>query len=896
MQSYTILMMRGWVLLVFGLLAATLAGAQPIDVTDAERATALRLIAVPPTVEIAEAVAGELPNLTPGVLRVLVQAGVDQKNEEQSLRIFEITLAAGKPLNDRYVVGIAQFDIGLIKNHQARYDEAAERFRLAIESLEPLGERSRAGGAFNNLAIALQHLGEPVEAVRASDRAYDLAVQAGNSVAQARALLTTGVSYTRAGDYRRALDNFGRSLKLAEAANERLGMSFNFNNMADVYRLQGNYEVAISYLQKSLEIKEQSGAKQEIASSLGGLGDAYLQLGQVDRAMPLLRRSLDLARESGRKYAEAKSLQAIAEGFQRKGDYAEALEQLRASLVISEASGEKPISGDTLSSIAEIEQTRGKYADAIEAAERARALASETGAVRSLIAANTTLGRAHAALHRPAEARAAFEQAIAAVEQLREHVAGADQDRGAFLARCIDPYEEMIALDLAEGKPEAALVMAERAKARVLLEVLRTGRADIHKEMTPPELAQEVRLRRRLLTLNAQIEQDAGPHSNERRQERDRARTDLAVFQSTLYVSHPGLRTQRAEVEPLGLNGFSKLVPDDRTVLLEFAVTPHRTFVFAVLREGKTPRLLVGSVAMDASTLQRSVANFRSELAARDPGFVTQSRSLYRLLLGSLKASLAGKRSIAIVPDGPLWDLPFDALQSSAGRYVAEDHAVFYAPSLTVLAAMANVRRTADSSANLLVLGNPAGDTPDAQREAVELGKLYGESRSKVYTGGLATEDVLMEQANRYAIVHIAAHGTFDDSSPMYSHLVLGKPKTESPDDGILEAWELMNLNLRARLVVLSGCDTARGRFGAGEGLMGMSWALFVGGAAATVAGQWKVESSSTSVLMLEFHRGLIQGLGKAEALRQAALSLLRTDKYAHPFYWAGFVLMGDGF
>ena len=196
----------------------------------------------------------------------------------------------------------------------------------------------------------------------------------------------------------------------------------------------------------------------------------------------------------------------------------------------------------------------------------------------------------------------------------------------------------------------------------------------------------------------------------------------------------------------------------------------------------------------------------------------------------------------------------------------------------------------------MLVLGNPAGDTPDAQREAVELGKLYGESRSTVYTGGLATEDVLMKQANRYAIVHIAAHGTFDDSSPMYSHLVLGKPKTDSPDDGILEAWELMNLNLRARLVVLSGCDTARGRFGAGEGLMGMSWALFVGGASATVAGQWKVESSSTSALMLEFHRGLIQGLGKAEALRQAALTLLRTEKYAHPFYWAGFVLMGDGF
>ena len=112
MQSYTILMMRGWVLLVFGLLAATLAGAQTVDRSQTQIARRpRRLVAVPPTVEVAEAVAGESPNLTSGVLRVLVQAGFDQKNEEQSLRIFEIALAAETLLKDDYVVAVAQYDI-----------------------------------------------------------------------------------------------------------------------------------------------------------------------------------------------------------------------------------------------------------------------------------------------------------------------------------------------------------------------------------------------------------------------------------------------------------------------------------------------------------------------------------------------------------------------------------------------------------------------------------------------------------------------------------------------------------------------------------------------------------------------------------------------------------------
>jgi CHAT domain-containing protein len=111
----------------------------------------------------------------------------------------------------------------------------------------------------------------------------------------------------------------------------------------------------------------------------------------------------------------------------------------------------------------------------------------------------------------------------------------------------------------------------------------------------------------------------------------------------------------------------------------------------------------------------------------------------------------------------------------------------------------------------------------------------------------------------------------------------------------------MMNLNLRADLVVLSACETARGRVGAGEGVIGMSWALFVAGSPSTVVSQWKVESSSTTALMLEFHRRLklksnaATQMGRATALREAELKLLRDEQYRHPFYWAAFVLIGDG-
>jgi CHAT domain-containing protein len=101
---------------------------------------------------------------------------------------------------------------------------------------------------------------------------------------------------------------------------------------------------------------------------------------------------------------------------------------------------------------------------------------------------------------------------------------------------------------------------------------------------------------------------------------------------------------------------------------------------------------------------------------------------------------------------------------------------------------------------------------------------------------------------------------------------------------------------------VLSACETARGRYGAGEGVIGLTWALFVAGVPSTVVSQWKVESASARDLMLNFHRQLRAPsatapatAAKAEALRQAALKVMKNPETSHPFYWAGFVLVGDG-
>ncbi|MEK7832529.1 MAG: CHAT domain-containing protein, partial [Acidobacteriota bacterium] len=347
-------------------------------------------------------------------------------------------------------------------------------------------------------------------------------------------------------------------------------------------------------------------------------------------------------------------------------------------------------------------------------------------------------------------------------------------------------------------------------------------------------------------------------------------------------------------------------------------------FVVTKAKTGE-PKLKVYPLAIKRDELAAKVEQFRSQLAGRDARFGKLASELYAQLLKPAKADLPAQTRLVIVPDGPLWELPFQALLTERNRYVLQDHVISYAPSLTVLREMSKVKRESASAqkSSLLAFGDPKlggqsltraqslmGTTfeqlPEARTQVETLRKFYDANRSKVFIGETATEDQYKAEAGNYDILHFATHGVLNDRNPLYSHLLLAQPEAagkdakEAKEDGMLEAWEIMQMDLRADMAVLSACETARGRVGAGEGMIGLTWAMFVAGVPTTVVSQWKVRADSTADLMVEFHR-LLQARDakgatrwtRAEALQQAAMKLLADPKYRHPFYWAGFVMIG---
>ncbi len=157
-------------------------------------------------------------------------------------------------------------------------------------------------------------------------------------------------------------------------------------------------------------------------------------------------------------------------------------------------------------------------------------------------------------------------------------------------------------------------------------------------------------------------------------------------------------------------------------------------------------------------------------------------------------------------------------------------------------------------------------------------------------------ESAMSSSLADYRVIHFATHGIIDNDHPELSGVVLSlfNEKGE-PQDGFLRLHDIYNLKLPVDLVVLSACSTALGREIVGEGLIGLVRGFMYAGSRRVLASLWKVDDEATSELMTRFYRAMFEKrLTPSAALQAAQIELLKTRRWAHPFYWAGFVLQGE--
>jgi CHAT domain-containing protein/tetratricopeptide (TPR) repeat protein len=854
---------------------------------------------------------------------------IRQGNYRRAMDIYRLALKIAGQSGDQGVTTDALRGIGDVHRSRGNYTEALEQYWKSLKISEEIGDKAGIAKGLNNIGAVDYIQGNYTEAVGRYQKRLKINEEIGDKAGIARALGSIGLVHMGQGDYIEALEQYQKSLKIYEEIGYKAGIATALVVIGFVHMGQGNYIEALEQYRKSLKINEEIGNKAGIALTRNNIGNIHYVQGNHTEALEQYQKGLRIYEEIGNKAGIATELNNIGNIRYYQGNYTQAMEQYQKSLKISEEIGENASIANSLNNIGETHRLQGNYRQALQFAERAADLATQIGSREVLLSARTNAGKSYFALKRHGQARLSFDQAIATIEALRANVAGGEREQQRAFESKISPYHAMVELQIAQNNPGEALIYAERARARVLLDVLSSGRINVTKTMTGPEMEQERALKSQLVALNTQIprEQQRQPVDQDRLNQLEaqlqKARLDFEAFQANLYVAHPELRPQRGEAPVIKAEELAALLPDPRSVLLEYVVTDDRTYLFAITKaKGKAEvEVRVYTLPIKRADLAKQTENFRQQLDGHDLGFLAPAKRLYQLLLNPAQAQIHGKTNLIIVPDDKLWELPFQALVAEGGRYVIETSAVSYAPSLTVLREMKaqhNKRRDEVASLALLALGNPSlgketieratitlrdgklDPLPSAEEEVKALKKLYGAARSKVYVGSEAREDRAKAEGRQARVLHFATHGIVNNTAPMYSHLLLAQG--DKNEDGLLEAWELTQMDLKAELAVLSACETARGRYGAGEGMIGLTWALFVAGVPTTVVSQWKVGSAGTRDLMVGFHREL-RGrperaktrVRKTEALRQAALRLMKNPATNHPFYWAAFVLVGDG-
>ncbi|MBI1853105.1 MAG: CHAT domain-containing protein [Planctomycetes bacterium] len=718
---------------------------------------------------------------------------------------------------------------------------------------------------------------------------------------------------------------------------------------------RGRTAAALACIERYLERGRRAHAMGHVATALETLGKLRTVLRDPDGALTAYREAIEICETTGASRRAAALRQLVGSTLLAKGDLAGAERELRRTLRSAAERGNRSLAVDVCRSLAKLAELQGDVERALFEYERARSLAARIGDHFCLQAAlgdsanlEAKLGRAQEALPRFAEAIAIAHEkhfrgeeterlaqragAFARLERWRESLDDCraaldllDEQRnglGELEAEGLQSDEAGVASNAAiaadrllrqggEGASDLAPIvfaLAERSRARTLLEALAAARDALRSRVPADALAAEAAARKRVTASHA------APSDG------DYAEWVRAVGRVQRSLAAAGIPSTAA---PITLEAFQSQLAAD-TAFIDYVDAGDDRLALALTRRTRHLAEIPKRAEID-ERVSRFVELASSPLSSlRD--VVETGTPLRDALLEPFESDLASVSRLVISPCGCLARLPFEALPDPVSdahgeRFVIDRYEVAYAPSASIdvwLRGRGNVTGT-----GALVLTAPtATGLPElrhAESEADAVSAFFDarEVRRIPNAREAALRAVVPVIAGRrFRAVHFACHGSIEPERPLLSALRLAPEPDGSPDDGRLTAIEVSRLRIPADVAVLSACRTAEGPWRAGEGVAGLVRAFILAGSDRVVVSQWSVDDEATRALAVAFYEGLCRdGLSPAAALRRAKLAIraanTRADgavakrgslepatvatraDWSHPYFWSAFVIWG---
>ncbi len=879
----------------------------------------------------------------------------------QALAKFQQGLELAKKSGNRPAVADFLGSLGLVYDALGQYDRALDYHQQALAMHRELQGLRGEANDLNNLGVVDRHLNRYDQALEHHQQALDLFREIKDRRGEGDALSNLGLINWFLGQYDRALEFNQQALAIFQEIKDRRGQGQVLGNLGIQYYRLGQYDQAIDYHQQALAIHRELKDPRFEGNELINLGEVYQDTGQHGQALECFRQALNIFRKTGSRRGQGQALTDMGLTYYDLGQYKRSLECHQEALAIHRETSNRLDQTTDMISMGLVYDSLGQPDQAMKTSQEALKLCQEVGHPENLWRAQRALGKVEARQGTYDQAIAHYREALDTIEGLRAGL-GSKESKSTYMKNKLFVYDEFIELlrslhekDPTKGYDRDALEIFERKQGRLFLEEMGQSGTRNFAGLPPEVKSRETDLEGRLDKLQATLSKERSqPQPDQGRlqmleNELQQAREAFQALKVELQDRHPDYYALKYP-QPAKLADLQSQVLKPGEVMLVYGVMPDKTCAWVIGKEV----FQFHTLPLGEKDLGRKVAAYRrltrkaaeetgKAMGPQDParqGLDQLRQELYGLLFpAALRPALPAGSLLYIIPTGPLYYLPFESLAALAPgqppRYLVEDYAIAYLSSASLLKTLreAQARKQTQPAYPLLAFANPSYKaSPGSPPENKPLRGLQTRAHQEILGGGfeelpeteaearaiqelLKAPDqshplVVQEAASRSTIFNLnqgaklsayrylvfACHGVLpgEVDRVVQPALVLAHPETE----GYLTMGDVFGLKLNADLVSLSACNTGRGAEVKGEGVVGLTRAFMYAGAPAVAVTLWSVESQSAKELNVGMYQHLSQKPGRAAALQQIKLALLRGqkgDQYREAFFWAPLVVFGDG-
>ncbi len=868
-------------------------------------------------------------------------------NYAEAIKFYQQSLTVIRTIGDRQGEGAVIGNLGIAYYSLGDYGKAAEYLQQHLAIMRTIGNRQGERQALGDLGNVYYALGDYPKAIEYQQQSLTIARQISDRAGEARTLNNLGLIYAGLSQYPEALSSYQQAAALFKALGDPASEARTFNNIGLIFTGLGQYSKALDFYEQSTALFRASGDRAGEGTTLNNIGLVYDSLNQHLKALDFYQQALNVRREIGDLAGEGTTLNNIGLVYDSLDQHSKALEFLNQSLAIFVKLGKRAGEGSTLHSLGLVYEHLGEYPQALNFYQRSLSTAREIG---DLIVQRMTLSGIGSLLEKqnqPELAIVFYKQSVNISEAIRQNLRVLPfEQQQSFTQTVADTYRRLADLLLKQDRVLEAQRVLDLLKVQELDDYLRNVRGNNQTELgieyLPNEqqfLAQYDAKLTKAIQLGRELEQLQKIPPNERTPVQEQRRREIEAAQREITREYLDfIRTPETVAMSLALNRTTnrenlnlEVLPrlqDDLKQLKQDAVLLYPLIlddrIELVLVTPYTPPIR-RPVPVKREELSRAIAEFRSALTNPTSNARIPAQRLYNWLIQPIDAALqeANAKTIIYAPDGQLRYIPLAALYDG-NQWLVEKYRInnITALSLTDFGKPPQALKIlagAFSQGNFsFQVGNRTFSfrgLPFAGKEVENLTAVVPETTKLLNLNFSSSETVA--RMSDYSILHLATHAAFVTGQPEDSFIMFGNGDRATFRD--VETWPLTNTDL----VVLSACETGVGGFlGNGEEILGFGYLMQKRGARAAIASLWQVDDGGTQALMNAFYVALqANHLTKAEALRQAQIALITGDYKAlgdqrglivverirsnllpevanrlnHPYYWAPFILIGNG-